>query len=231
VEERHLLPVTYETFTSPVRLVLASGSPRRRELLARLGLPFAVAVSGVNEDVPPDAAPEAMVLDLAVQKARQIAADRPGGLVVGADTTVVLDGAVLGKPTDPDDAVRMLRQLRDRLHRVYTGLAIVDAATGRVERGLVASDVTMRDYADAEIVTYVASGEPLDKAGAYGIQGRGGDLVAAVNGCFYNVVGLPLCELVALLGRFGVTPAAPGPVCLSANSRPCPRPSCPGRRL
>jgi septum formation protein len=206
-----------------VPLILASTSPRRRELLGRLGLPFAVAASGVDEDVPLGLAPAAMVVELAEQKALAVAAGRPAGLVIGADTTVVLDGAVLGKPTDPVDATRMLRLLRDRVHRVYTGVALVDAASGRIERGLVASDVRMRAYADEEIAAYVATGEPMDKAGGYGIQGRAGALVAAVEGCFDNVVGLPLCELVALLHRFDVTPVVGGPLCRLPTGEPCPR--------
>ena len=204
-------------------IVLASSSPRRHELLARLGLPFEIAVSGVDEEASPDLPPDALVIELADQKARAVAAGRAAGLVVGADTTVVLDGAVLGKPADPTDAVRMLGLLRDRVHRVYTGVAVVDVATGRIERGLVGCDVRMRAYGDDEIATYVATGEPLDKAGAYGIQGRGGSLVVGVDGCFNNVVGLPLCELATLLGRFGVAMDAPDPICRLPTGQPCPR--------
>ena len=117
----------------------------------------------------------------------------------------------------------MLRRLRGREHRVLTGVAIVEAATGRAERSAVASAVGMRAYGDDEIARYVATGEPLDKAGGYGIQAGGGRLVAAVDGCFNTVVGLPLCEVAALLGRFGVMPRAVGPVCTLPSGAPCPR--------
>jgi septum formation protein len=191
--------------------------------MARLGFPFETAVSGVDEDVPSDLAPNAMVLELAEQKARAVATGRAQGLVVGADTTVVLNGLALGKPAGPADAVRMLNLLRDRVHRVFTGVAVVDAASGRVERGLVESDVRMRAYSNEEVAAYVATGEPLDKAGGYGIQANGGALVAGVDGCFNNVVGLPLCELAALLGRFVAPPRAAEAACLLPTGEPCPR--------
>lgn len=129
-------------------------------------------------------------------------------LVLGADTEVVLDGRLLGKPGDPADAVRMLRELRGREHEVITGLAVVEVgpagAAPRPETAAVTSRVRMGDYSDAEIESYVATGEPLDKAGAYAVQGVGGRLVAAVDGCLTNVIGLPLTTTRALLARHGV---------------------------
>jgi len=130
-------------------------------------------------------------------------------VVLGADTIVVIDGRALGKPADPDDARAMLRTLRARTHEVMTGIAVVDAATGRFAVDTVISHVTMAAYSDAAIDAYVAGGEPLDKAGAYAIQGAGGVLVAGLEGSRSNVVGLPLAATAALLGRFGVTVSVP----------------------
>ena len=205
------------------RIILASGSPRRRELLARLGLPFEVIASDADETTEPATPPDEVVVQLAERKARAVAATVERGIVIGADTAVVLDDEVLGKPRDAADAGQMLRRLRGREHRVLTGVAIVEAATGRAERSAVASAVGMRAYGDDEIARYVATGEPLDKAGGYGIQAGGDRLVAAVDGCFNTVVGLPLCEVAALLGRFGVMPRAVGPVCTLPSGAPCPR--------
>ena len=159
------------------RLVLASASPRRRELLASLGVEFEVAPSAADETLPEGPPTTAAVL-LALRKASAVAARRREGVVLGADTLVVVDDEVLGKPAGPDDARRMLRRLRGREHRVVTGIAVVDAATGRQATEAVVSRVRMADYPDEAIEAYVASGEPLDKAGAYAIQGQGGALVA-----------------------------------------------------
>lgn len=204
-------------------LVLASGSPRRLDLLSTLGFPFNVVTSGVNESVEDDSDPGAMVVDLAARKAGAVAATLTEGLVIGADTTVVLDGLVLNKPADDADARRMLRLLRGRMHEVWTGIAVRNAGNGRQATGAVCSVVRMRAYSDAEIDAYVATGEPLDKAGAYAIQGGAGVFVAGIDGCYANVVGLPLCELTALLARFGVSPPTHGPVCRLPNNTPCPR--------
>ena len=204
-------------------LVLASGSPRRRELLGRLGMPVVTVVSGVAEEVEAGLAAEEVVVRVARQKAEAVAVAVGRGLVVGADTAVVAAGELVGKPRDDADARRMLRALGGRTHRVVTGLAVVDAARGRVEASAVATAVRMRAYDDEEIAAYVATGEPLDKAGGYGIQGGGGALVAAFEGCFTNVVGLPLCETAALLARFGVAPGVAGPVCTLPSGAPCPR--------
>jgi septum formation protein len=152
---------------------------------------------------------EAAVAALALRKARAVAGRRRSALVLGADTIVVVDGEALGKPSDRVEAAAMLRRLRGRTHEVMTGVAVVDAATGREAAQTVTSRVTMRPYSEAEIVEYVATDEPLDKAGAYAIQGRGGALVASLDGSRSNVVGLPLGATAALLRRFGAAVSAP----------------------
>ena len=191
-------------------LILASASPRRRELLASLGVAFEVAPSDVDETLDPLPLPEA-VARLALRKARVVAGSWPSAVVLGADTIVVIDGRALGKPTDPDDARAMLRTLRARTHDVMTGVAVVDGATGRFAVDTAISRVTMAVYDDAAIDAYVAGGEPLDKAGAYAIQGAGGALVAGLDGSRSNVVGLPLAATAALLRLFGVTVSVPRP--------------------
>jgi septum formation protein len=191
-------------------LVLASASPRRRELLASLGVAFEVVPSHVDETLDAVPLPEA-VARLALRKARAVAATRHAALVLAADTVVVIDGRVLGKPTDAADARTMLAALRGRTHEVMTGVAVVEAASGRHAVDTVVSRVTMRAYTDAAIEAYVVGGEPLDKAGAYAIQGEGGALVGRLIGSRSNVVGLPLPATAALLARFGVVVSAPPP--------------------
>jgi septum formation protein len=193
-------------------LVLASASPRRRELLSTLGVPFEIEPAGIDETLPPGDV-RAAAAALALRKARAVAARRQRGLVLGADTIVVLDGEVFGKPADAADAGRMLRRLRGRWHEVISGVALVDAATGRSASRAVASRVLMAGYGDDAVDRYVAAGEPLDKAGAYAIQAEGGALVAGLVGPVTNVIGLPLAETRALLREFGVPvsePSAPG---------------------
>jgi septum formation protein len=190
------------------RLVLASASPRRRELLSRLGLEFEVRPVESDETPRPGERPEALVLRLALAKAR--AAARPGELALGADTVVAADGALLGKPADDEDARRMLSALSDRGHEVWTGVALVEvpaaAGTGKLRERARAcrTEVVFRVLSESEIDAYVASGEPRDKAGAYAIQGGAASFVARVEGDYTNVVGLPLPlveELLAGLSR------------------------------
>lgn len=186
-------------------LVLASSSPRRAEILGRLGLAFETAEPGVDEpEAAPGADPVEVAQTLALAKARAVASRRSAGTVLGADTVVELDGVVLGKPIDEEDAARMLRDLRGREHRVVTAVALVDAATGETAEAYRASRVTMRDYSDDEIAAYVASGAPMDKAGAYGVQDEAFAPASAVRGCHLNVVGLPVCETLKLAERFGL---------------------------
>lgn len=185
------------------RLVLASASPRREALLRQLGVPFEVVPSDLPEVWPPGPAPAA-VTALALAKARAVASRLAGAIVLGADTAVVLGGKVFGKPESPEDARRMLRALRGREHEVITGVALVEVPSGREETAAVVSQVLMREYSEAEIDAYIASGEPLDKAGAYAIQAAGHGLVDRVEGCYTNVVGLPLTTTRRLLEAWGI---------------------------
>jgi len=206
------------------RLILASRSPRRRELLALLGVPFQVAPVTIAENARPGELPEEMVRRLAQAKARLAAQRYSDGLILGADTIVVLDGVVLGKPRDEEEATRMLKALRGREHQVCTGLALIESATGRGVSRVVFTTVTMRDYGDEEIARYVASGDPLDKAGAYAIQHPGFRPVVLerLQGCYANVVGLPLCHLVEMLEAWGIRPTTDvGSVCRTHLGVPC----------
>ncbi len=186
-------------------LVLASASPRRRQLLRQLGVTFRVRASRLDEAAlrVDGASPERLVGDLALAKARAVAAREGDALVLAADTVVVLDGEILGKPRSAAEAEAMLTRLQGRTHRVLTGVAVVDAASGRSAVAVEETRVALRPLDPQEIRDYVATGEPLDKAGAYAIQGLGALLVTGVEGCFYNVVGLPLARTAELLKGFG----------------------------
>jgi len=197
-----------------MRLVLASASPRRRELLGKLGLPFEVWPSAVEEVLAPGVPALALATALARAKARDVADQlrTAGGgpaLILGADTLVVVEGRPLGKPASRDEARTMLRALRGRSHEVVTAVALCEAAGGRETAEAVTSCVLMRPYADAEIDAYVTTGEADDKAGGYAVQGAGRQLVAQVEGCYTNVVGLPLGTTARLLRGFGLTPSDP----------------------
>lgn len=188
-------------------LTLASNSPRRRELLALTGLAFTVRPVDVDESPRPGESPEVYVLRLAESKAEACASPaRPGEIVIAADTTVAVDGMILGKPRDAAEAGEMLRLLRGRRHRVHTGVAVKKGGT--LVADLCTTDVPMRPYSDEEIAVYVASGDPLDKAGAYAIQHEGFHPVETLQGCYASVMGLPLCHLVRTLGRVGCRPRA-----------------------
>lgn len=186
-------------------LVLASASPRRRELLERLGVEFRTVPAEVDERPIAEQVrePARLVTLLAETKAKAVAREHPRALVIGADTVVVLDGEILGKPSDAREARRMLARLSGRTHHVYTGVAVVDGESGRSESCAEVTAVTFGRLTDEQIERYVQTGEPLDKAGAYGIQGIGATLVERVEGCFFNVVGLPLFRLSRLLEAFG----------------------------
>lgn len=178
------------------RLILASGSPRRRDILTALGLAFEVRPPDVDETLRPGEGAAAAARRLAERKATAVEAD-PDALVLAADTIVVLDGELLGKPTGPNDAIAMLGRLAGRSHEVITGLAL---RLGAETRSVVArTNVIFRSLDHSEIAAYVATGEPLDKAGAYGIQGFGSALVERIEGDFFNVMGLPVPALLALL--------------------------------
>lgn len=189
-------------------IVLASASPRRAELLRQIGLPFSIQPSRLDEDGPNLSAslevPEELASRLALAKAREVAGRLRRGLVVGADTLVVCEGCILGKPRDDDEALAFLLRLAGRNHRVVTGVAVVDVETGRTEEAVQVTAVQMRPFGREEAAVYVATGEPRDKAGAYAIQGCGALLVEAIAGDYFAVVGLPLTTLAGLLRRFGL---------------------------
>jgi MAF protein len=202
--------------------ILASGSPRRRDLLSLLGLPFTVRPADVEEANHAGESASEMVSRLARAKAQALLALTPDGLIVAADTTVCFEGEVLGKPADPDDAVRMLRRLRGRVHTVFSGVTLIQAQTGWTRSVLAESRVEMRNFGDEEIATYVASGDPLDKAGSYAIQYADFRPVARIVGCYANVMGFPLCHLYCMLREAGLAPAeTPVAACDRFNRRHC----------
>nr|WP_179088597.1 Maf family protein [Paenibacillus sp. FSL R5-0765] len=189
-------------------IILASTSPRRKELIASLHLAFDVIPSHANEDTPPEWTPEQTVQELALRKALAVYRGLEGreqeAIIVGSDTVVVLDGEILGKPVDEADAERMLSRLQGRVHRVFTGVACIDAGNGQSLVHYRQTDVTMKKLSDATIRAYVQTGEPSDKAGSYAIQGIGASLIDRIEGCYFNVVGLPLSLLSDMLDGFGV---------------------------
>ncbi|MGC9023705.1 MAG: Maf family protein [Chloroflexia bacterium] len=201
-------------------LVLASNSPRRQELLGVLGLPYAIRVAEVDESVHLGETPEAMVARLAREKALAVPLS-PKELLISADTTVELEGQALGKPADPEEARRMLRLLRGRMHRVHTAVALRRGE--EVEVQVVTTRVWMRNYGAEELEAYLASGQAQDKAGAYGIQDEPFAPVERVEGCYMNVVGLPLCHLAQGLVRRGISiPRLPPAYCRGLLGHPCP---------
>jgi septum formation protein len=187
--------------SSPPPLVLASASPRRQALLAQLGILFQVDPADVDESPEPRESPRTYVMRLAQHKAETVSARHPGSLVLGADTTVALEGEVLGKPKDEAEARAMLSRLVGRTHRVLTAVA---TAGSRRAVDVVQTDVTFAHASLEALAFYAKSGEPLDKAGAYGLQGLGGFLVETISGSHSNVIGLPLWETLALLQQGGV---------------------------
>lgn len=182
------------------RFVLASASPRRQELLAAAGYDFTVVTADVDETPNPAESAHDYVARLAEAKARAVLARQPGALVLGADTTVVVDGDILAKPEDAADAARMVGRLQGRAHEVLTGVALVSAAWSRV--AVAATTVWFAPMSAGEIAAYVASGEPMDKAGAYGIQGRAARHVTRIDGSYSNVVGLPVALVHTLLAEY-----------------------------
>ncbi|NTU55964.1 MAG: septum formation protein Maf [Anaerolineales bacterium] len=196
--------------SSPVTLILASNSPRRRQLLALAGWEFIVSVADVDESQYENESPAEYVLRLAETKARAVKADADR-LILAADTTVVDGLDILGKPGDGAEATAMLTRLRGRTHQVYTGVALLRTSDSLLLTDLCVTDVPMRRYSDEEIQSYVASGDPLDKAGAYAIQHSGFRPVASMAGCYASVMGLPLCHVVRMMRRMGVQPNADVP--------------------
>jgi MAF protein len=211
------------------RLILASSSPRRQELIQLLDYPSQVVVSNVDENAITIADPALYVLETARQKAtavaRLLASDTkppypyPGekALLVAADTTVALDGEILGKPADADEARQMLQRLRDRKHVVHTGLVVKDLGGDKTEEGVHSATVTMRPYRDVEIEAYIATGDPLDKAGGYAIQHPLFSPVSHFQGCYLGIMGLSVCHLLQLLEGLGIPPRVDTAALLSAH--------------
>jgi len=184
------------------KLILASASPRRAQLLKLIGMEFEIIDSKMNERDESYIIPEVHVLELAQKKAQKVAENISNGVVVGADTIVVLNGEILGKPASSKEAHAMLRKLSGRTHIVYTGIALVDKPSGKMLSDYERTQVTFRDLGDEEIARYVATESPMDKAGAYGIQDQSAVFVTAISGCFYNVMGFPLAKFYARLQSF-----------------------------
>lgn len=206
-------------------LILASASPRRRELIQLLGLPYEIVTADVDESSVTHPDPAVNVVETARLKANAVAAQttRRDAIIIAADTTVAIDGEMLGKPAHDAEARQMLRRLRGRVHQVHTGIVLVHTGTGDVVADVASVDVPMRAYTDAEIEAYIASGDPLDKAGAYAIQHPDFAPVAHLADCYAAVVGLPLCHLARALRRLGVRPLADVPSrCQQHHGYDCP---------
>jgi septum formation protein len=182
-----------------VKLILASSSPRRAEILRNAGFAFDVLAEAVDETPQAHEAPAALVERLAAEKARAAAEHAGPAVVIAADTVVVREGRIFGKPDSPADAAAMLRHLSGKTHEVLTGLALLMTSTGRLRVEHEVTRVTLASLSEAEIADYVVCGQPMGKAGAYAIQGRGGVFVTRVEGCYFNVVGLPLARLYRML--------------------------------
>ncbi len=184
-------------------VVLASASPRRQSLLKQIGLNFIIHPSGIDEDLLHETSPEEHVLMLSRKKAIEVAKNYNDALIISADTIVVLDGEIINKPKNPDEAKQMLKKLSGKIHKVYTGFTILDTKTGKIYSDFEVTEVKFREIEDDEIEEYVATGSPLDKAGAYGIQDDyGAVFVEGINGCFYNVVGFPLTKFYLAMKKF-----------------------------
>ena len=177
-----------------MKIILASASPRRCDLMQQAGFDFEVVISDTDENIEEND-PAELLKKLAQAKAGNVAFGYDNTIVIGADTIVYIDGEILGKPKDPAHAFQMLRKLSGRAHTVYTGLALLNTITGRCEVSVDSTDVYMRDLSDDEINAYISTGEPMDKAGAYGVQGRAGMFIKRIEGDFFTVVGLPLYRL------------------------------------
>lgn len=184
------------------KIILASASPRRKELLSRFGIEFEVYPASIQEDEISADTPEENVIKIAFEKAEKIAKLHPDDIVIGADTIVVYQDKILGKPANEKDAVKMLRFLSGKTHYVLTGLVIINKSENIILTDYEKTYVTMRELNLEEIKDYANSKEPLDKAGAYAIQGKAKDFIIDIKGCFYNVVGLPMDKLIGMLKKF-----------------------------
>ena len=205
-----------------MNLILASNSPRRRQLLALTDWNYVVSAADVDESQLENESPANYVLRLAEKKARTIQTDA-NSLILASDTTVVDGQDVLGKPQDDAEAIAMLTRLRGRTHQVYTGVALLRNSDNSLLTDLCVTDVPMRSYSDEEIRAYVATGDPLDKAGAYAIQHAGFRPVASMNGCYASVMGLPLCHVVRMMRQMGIQSHADVPLnCQKLLEYDCP---------
>lgn len=205
-DTQHVTRTSFNTVTSQaiVRpLILASASPRRRELLAQAGVVFSVIPSGADEAVLAGEAPAEYALRVAAAKAHDVANKHPGHWVLGADTIVVVDNLILGKPKDTADGHRMLRLLSGRIHQVMTAFVLIAANGQTYQRQIVSTTVAFKSLTDEQIQEYLSTSEPFDKAGAYAVQGIGAALVERVEGSYSNVVGLPVDEVIAALRAAG----------------------------
>ena len=205
---RRFEAMQFRSAMKPTKLILASSSPRRRDLLRACAIPFQIIPAAIDEQPLPDERAEVYVRRLALAKAEAVAQDYSDAIVLGADTIVTIDGLLLGKPQTPDVTRQMLHRLRGREHKVLTGLAVV---VGRLvadsdhqqAQTVGVSHILMRHFTDATIEWYISTDEPLDKAGGYAVQGLGAVLVERVEGSYTNALGLPVTETLALLGQFG----------------------------
>jgi len=186
-----------------VKIILASSSPRRAEILRKLGIKFEVR-EPIYEPKLLEGTPEEMVKFAALEKARQVAGFYTEGIVIAADTIVVVDGEILGKPRNKEEAKKFLRKLSGKVHKVYTGIAVIDVASGKEVVDVSISEVKFKELSEEEIEFYVKTGEPLDKAGAYAIQGIGAIFVEWIKGDFYGIVGLPINKLYNFLQKLGL---------------------------
>ncbi|MFZ1768627.1 MAG: Maf family protein [Caldilinea sp.] len=212
--------------TSQPQLILASASQRRQQFLRDLGLAYTVHVADIDETPLPNEDPAAMTRRLAEAKAEAVALRLRDAaqeqIIIASDTTVALENTIYGKPVDDEDAAHMLRALRNRTHSVISAVAVLRLPDRWLETRVNTTAVTMRDYTDAEIAAYVATGDPLDKAGAYGIQSPGFAPACALDGCYAGVMGLPLADLSNLLALLGVPPPIPpGDICVRLSPFGC----------
>lgn len=187
------------------KIVLASASPRRKKLLSQIGLNFIVESSNIDEQFDKENSDfGSLVKDLAYKKAKNVARNYTDGIIIGADTIVAIEGSILGKPNSEYEAKMMLKKLSGKWHSVFTGVAVIDLDSKVILTDFVESKVKFKKLSRSEIDNYVKTGEPFDKAGAYGIQGKGALLVEKINGCYYNIVGLPVSKLGKMLSKIGV---------------------------
>lgn len=206
---------------TPYPIVLASQSPRRQQFLRELGVPFTAHAADIDERTQPGETPTDMVQRLSTEKAAAVAQHYPAALIIAADTIVVLDGTVLGKPADAADARRMLANLRGRAHYVHSAVSLLQPKSNRRFSALSSVTVRMRNYTDDEIDAYIATGDPLDKAGAYAIQNRQFAPVACWEGCYASVMGFPLADVALGLAQFGINLPNIATVCSAVSGVGC----------